>query len=164
VDRLENAVQEDVRVGLIPASTAREVARLPRGNQADAVRAICRHSLTVHQAARLVSLLLSRAPEERKTILSDPLSSLPSPGARPAPPPDPRLSRAAREVREQLLRIHTAASRLADVLLSLSPESFVERERSLLVKLAGPVLAKAKAAVEQVGTTLGMAGEVSLAS
>ena len=162
VTRLERGVMDDVRIGLIPASTAREVARLPRGTQGAAVRAICSHALTAHETARLVNVLLAAAPEERRTILADPRASL----ARPAGPmtassPGGGLSSAAKAIREELLRIHAAASRLEEVLLALAAGSLAAAEKELLGRLSGPVFAKTDSLEEKVKAALLAGPEVS---
>lgn len=60
---LDDTVQADVRLGLLSTTAAREVGRLPRGNQGEAARLISRRGLTTRQSARLVDELLA-APDE----------------------------------------------------------------------------------------------------
>lgn len=56
---LSSAVEAGVRLGLITASAAREIGRLPRGNQDGAAEVISRRGLTSRQACRLVGELLA---------------------------------------------------------------------------------------------------------
>ncbi len=56
VERLSEEVQCDVRVGLVSTTTARELVRLPRGNQAEVACVIHRHGLTSREASRFVTL------------------------------------------------------------------------------------------------------------
>lgn len=140
--RLEEKVQEDVRLGLIPPSTAREIVRLPRGNQARAAEAVCRHGLSVRETHRLVRMLLEVEPDERPAILGDPRRELPRPTRASAPAKDPRLGRTANQVRDQILRIHAAALRLEALLFEKSHQSFGAEERRLIAALCAPVLAK----------------------
>jgi ParB-like chromosome segregation protein Spo0J len=67
---LSSGVEAGVRLGLITASAAREIGRLPRGNQDGAAEVISRRGLTSRQACRLVSELLA-APDaqSRERIL-----------------------------------------------------------------------------------------------
>lgn len=51
---LADEVQADVRLGLLSVADARELCRLPRGNQAEVAAAVARHGLTSRQTARLV--------------------------------------------------------------------------------------------------------------
>jgi ParB-like chromosome segregation protein Spo0J len=71
---LEAEIQNDIRLGLLSSTTARELSRLPRGNQmvvADIIRA---HKLTSRQVSVLVARLLTVSnPDEKQAILADPL-------------------------------------------------------------------------------------------
>jgi ParB-like chromosome segregation protein Spo0J len=59
VEALAPEVQMDLRLGLVHATAAREIARLPRGTQDAAVRAIATHGLSARDAARLCARVLS---------------------------------------------------------------------------------------------------------
>jgi ParB-like chromosome segregation protein Spo0J len=69
---LAEGVEANLRLGLLSATAAREVARLPRGNQDPVAELIARRGLTTRQAAKLVDKLLT-APDEtaRRFILGD---------------------------------------------------------------------------------------------
>jgi ParB/RepB/Spo0J family partition protein len=70
---LTSNVESDVRLGLLSATAAREVGRLPRGNQEKAAQAIARRGLTTRQAARLVDQLLAASDEAARTaVLTEP--------------------------------------------------------------------------------------------
>lgn len=60
---LGDEVQADLRLGLLGVTMAREIVRLPRGNQGEVARLICRRGLTTRQATQLVDELLA-APDE----------------------------------------------------------------------------------------------------
>jgi ParB-like chromosome segregation protein Spo0J len=86
---LDEALEADVRLGLLAARAAYEVTRLPRGNQRAVAELVVRRGLTVAQTARLVTAigackddaacgaLLQRAAEG---------PGMPSPRARPVTP------------------------------------------------------------------------------
>jgi len=155
-NRLERAVQDDVRLGLISTSAARELARLPRGNQAPAAKAVSTNGLSCHQASRLVALLLKVDAAERGEILRDPLAHVQGQDpAMPAPAPDPRLGKAANRVRERLLRLHGAAGRLDEVVLNERPSSFGASERTVLAGLAAPILAQVRATLDRLEAEIG---------
>jgi len=69
---LSEGVEANLRLGLVSATAAREIARLPRGNQDPVAELITRRGLTTRQAAKLVDKLLT-APDEtaRGFILGD---------------------------------------------------------------------------------------------
>jgi len=80
---LDDVVQADVRLGLVAASTAAAVARLPRCNQLAAAEAVMRRGLTKHQTERLVMEILALPAGEREAVLCDALECGPE-IARPA--------------------------------------------------------------------------------
>ena len=60
---LSEAVEAQVRLGLLSSTMAREIARLPRGNQEAGAKVMTRRGLSTRQAAKLVDELLL-APDE----------------------------------------------------------------------------------------------------
>ncbi|HSE92053.1 MAG TPA: hypothetical protein VLF19_02010, partial [Methylomirabilota bacterium] len=69
---LTSEVESDVRLGLISATAAREVGRLPRGNQEKVAQVIARRGLTTRQATRLVDQWLAATDEDaRTTVLAE---------------------------------------------------------------------------------------------
>lgn len=58
LDRLDEDVLEQVRLGLIGPGMIRELAKLPRGNQTAALDTIYKHTMTCRESAQLVSLIL----------------------------------------------------------------------------------------------------------
>lgn len=115
VERLGEAVQKDLRLGLLSAAVAREIGRLPRGNQAEALDAVRRHALGSRQTAALVERWFSYDSEEqRRALLADPVRILGAGGSRRAVlAADPRLSTAAAELRRHLLWLSRSSSAAA---------------------------------------------------
>lgn len=70
IERLSEEVQEDIRLGLIPVITGRDLAKLPRGNQKDAADTILKRRYTSREAAKLIGYLLSRPGWEYSAILA----------------------------------------------------------------------------------------------
>jgi ParB-like chromosome segregation protein Spo0J len=60
VETLDQAVQADVRLGLLPPRAALAVGQLPRGNQLAAAQLVIRRGLTVRQIELLVAELMDR--------------------------------------------------------------------------------------------------------
>lgn len=58
LDRLDDDVLEQVRLGLIGPGMIRELAKLPRGNQTAALDTIRKHTMTCREGAQLVALIL----------------------------------------------------------------------------------------------------------
>ena len=84
---LTDTVAADVRLGLLSATAAREVGRLPRGNQERAAQVIARRGLTTRQAARLVDQLLAASDERVRAAF---LADAERPSTAPAPITGPR--------------------------------------------------------------------------
>jgi ParB-like chromosome segregation protein Spo0J len=158
-ERLEGALQDDIRLGLLAPTVARELARLPRGNQVRMAATIRAHELTSRQAHRLVSELLRTAdPAARDEVLADPLRYL---GALELPTTsaeDPRLGKGGNDVRKSLLSVGGAAERLARAVMRHAPVGLVGDDARIL----GPLVARtlrasheATALLEQLATSSG---------
>lgn len=76
IERLHEEIQQDVRLGLLHASTGRDLSMLPRGNQKEAADAIIKHRLSTREASRLIAYLLSRPKWDYHCILASPWEAL----------------------------------------------------------------------------------------
>lgn len=159
VERLDERVQTDLRVGLVPLAVARELVRLPRGNQAEVAAAIHRNALTSRDAATLVSLF-ERTVErpQQQAILDKPREILEvHRGTARLPPHDPRLGLLANRVRRQSMAVVDGLTHLQRLLRDLPPPSCTTPERQILLpalrqveQVAGQVL------TEVIATTSAM--------
>jgi ParB-like chromosome segregation protein Spo0J len=104
---LSDELTASVRLGLVPARTAVELARLPRGNQDEVMGVITRRGLTTRQAAQLVQRLLAASHEQWPDLLEQ--ASAPAPD----PTPAPKGGAARRTPAEQLVADAWAMKRLA---------------------------------------------------
>jgi ParB-like chromosome segregation protein Spo0J len=73
---LDKEVQAQVRLGLLAASTAVAVARLPRCNQPGAAELARERGLTKHQMERVVTEVLARPGEECSRALAEAVARL----------------------------------------------------------------------------------------
>jgi ParB-like chromosome segregation protein Spo0J len=151
-ERLEEVLQDDIRLGLLSSTVARELARLPRGNQVPMAAAIRAHGLTSRHAHRIVTELLRTSdPVARAEVLANPLRYLGAielPRARIA---DPRLGKRANEVRESLLSIGRASDRCARTVARCAPAGLVGDDARILGPLVDQALRSASAAVTVLG-------------
>ena len=136
LEQLAPAALERLGDGLLPVSLARQLVRLPAGNQEAALATAERAALDAAELRGVVDLLLASGTEDRRRlVLEDPRLALRLAGAAPAPPWDPRLSaagnRAARLLAQALetlgridawLRLRGRAE-LADADRRVLPES-----------------------------------------
>lgn len=145
-ERLAEAVADDMRAGLLSTTIAREIARLPRGNQAEVATSIRRHALTSHEAAELATLFqMNSGAAQRQRILDKPREALEAHGARiPAAGHDPRLGPEAQALYRRLDGALRASSDLCARLATAKHDDFSPAERQVLA----PVLAKMHATTE----------------
>lgn len=132
---LAEGVEADVRLGLLCTSAAREVARLPRGNQEACARVVTRRGLTTRQTARLVDALVAADEQTGRELLArvDAGAELSLPAGRP---PLRRvlsygegLSMDAAGLKRQVVRLH--ARILQRSLASLGEPAAAEAETTL---------------------------------
>lgn len=153
VELLDEALQADVRLGLLTPRVAITLARLPRGNQRAVAQVVTQRGLTTRQVDRLCASLLAAPDKARAPLLSDwaegRVGATAPPSSRPAPPPAVALmSDIARLVR---VAGRLQAQLLAHPLASLSPEG-AATVRSALMGL-GPVLDALQQTAARVAAT-----------
>jgi ParB-like chromosome segregation protein Spo0J len=103
LERLCDTAQEELRLGLMTPAIARQLTRLPMGNQADALRSARDTSLTSTELSGVVDLLLSSSTQEQTAfVLSDPRRALRQSDDRFIHHWDPRLSVAGNRIAKRL--------------------------------------------------------------
>jgi ParB family chromosome partitioning protein len=77
VEKLEPTVTDELKLGVISTTQARELVQLPRGNQPEMVKAIVDHELNSRQTAVIIDeLLKTQDREQQRYILDHPLEVL----------------------------------------------------------------------------------------
>jgi ParB-like chromosome segregation protein Spo0J len=103
---LSDELEAQVRLGLVSATAARELGRLPRGNQDEAARAVLHRGLTTRQTAKLVESLLAVNDEEaRRRLLADALHPVTPPRRTPLTPAE-KLVADAQAIGSRSMRLH----------------------------------------------------------
>jgi len=147
---LDATVASDVRLGLLSASAAEELVRLPRGNQEAAARVAVQRGLTVGQTQRMVTDLLGcpdKAAQQR-CLATAPGNEKAAPEKSPS---RPEVSDAVQVVMDVMYLSRSAArmqARLKRLALASPPDEGVSW-REALVEFE-PVLAALSAAVRRV--------------
>ncbi len=148
-ERLAAVLQDDIRLGLLSPTTARELARLPHGNQVRMATVIRAHGLTSKQAHRIVTELMGTAdPAARDEVLEDPLrylSRIELPARREQ---DPRLGKPGNEIRQSLLGVGSATERLARTVVRCAPAGLVGDDARILGPLVERTLRSSHEASE----------------
>jgi len=103
LERLCEAAREELRLGLLTPALARQLTRLPRGNQADALNTAREYSLTSRELSGVVDLLLASSTQEQTSfVLSDPRRALRQSNESYVHAWDPRMSVAGNRVAKRL--------------------------------------------------------------
>ena len=92
LERLGDALKEEMRLGLLGPALARQLLRLPAGNQEAVLAVTRREALTAQETAALVDLLQGAGEEQARFLLAKPREALQQARALPTPLRDPRLS------------------------------------------------------------------------
>lgn len=103
LEKLAPQARQDLQLGLLSVSAARELLRLPHGNQLELLECLRRESLTVGEIREVVSLLLaSSTREQRDYVLEKPRQAILQARGGPIRSWDPRLSTAGNRVARKL--------------------------------------------------------------
>ena len=106
LEKLSAEVRGDLEVGVLPPSLARQLLRLPVGNQAEVLAVARREALTAVEVQGVVDLWLGAAGEmQRQHVLTQPREALRLAQLRPCWHYDPRLSAQGNRTARQLSRL-----------------------------------------------------------
>jgi hypothetical protein len=94
LEKLSAAVKEDLRLGLVGPSLARQLTRLPVGNQETLLALARRATLTAQEVSGVIDLLEGASDEQAAFVLAKPREALALVHGLPIALRDPRLSRA----------------------------------------------------------------------
>jgi ParB-like chromosome segregation protein Spo0J len=103
VERLADPVKEDLRLGLLGATAARALVRLPAGNQVEALAAVRRDGLSAAELDGVVDLLAGAASRvQQEYVLAQPRQALRQAAQAGRAAHDPRLSPAGNRAARRL--------------------------------------------------------------
>jgi ParB-like chromosome segregation protein Spo0J len=103
LEKLSTEMRQELEVGLLNPTAAREIARLPAGNQSEVMELSRREALSGAELAGVVGLLLASATTEQKSfVLAKPREALKQANEGEHMGWDPRLSTRGNRVSKQL--------------------------------------------------------------
>jgi len=115
MEKLCAAAQDDLRLGLLSPTMARQLVRLPAGNQQGALETGRRNSLSAAELRGVVDLLLVSGTQEKATfVLERPREALREAQAGEVRGWDPRLSAAGNRVSRQSAALLDQLARMAN--------------------------------------------------
>jgi len=149
VERLDPHVVDDMRLGLVSATVARELVRLPRGNQPQVARIVAQQGLTTRQSARLVGRLLECPDKQaRDALLADPLRFITPKATTERRTRDARLDEATDAVRRKLVSLERSGLAVAQLSALAVFEDLGSGPRSIVAEHARAALHAVHRAIE----------------
>jgi hypothetical protein len=144
LERLSLEVKEDLRLGLLGPALARQLVRLPAGNEQvgnqQAVLALTRReALTAQEVSGVIELLQGASPEQAAFVLEKPREALARARGLPTALRDPRLSQAGNWLARNLTQALEALVRMGHWLRTPGERELSTRDREILRPLLARV-------------------------
>ena len=155
LERLSAEVKEDLRLGLVGPALARQLTRLPAGNEPvgnqQAVLALTRRqALTAQEVSGVIDLLQGASPEQAAFVLEKPREALAQARGLPTALREPRLSRAGNWLARHLTQALEALGRMESWLRTPGERELTERDRQIVQPLLERLGDQANGVAEQV--------------
>jgi hypothetical protein len=139
LEKLSVAVKEDLRLGLVGPSLARQLTRLPAGNQEALLALTRRETLTAQEVSGVIDLLQGASPEQASFVLQKPREALALVHSMPTALKDPRLSRAGNWLAKYLAQALEALVRVENWLRTPNERELRAQDREILQPLLARV-------------------------
>jgi len=150
LEKLSASVKEDLRLGLVGPSLARQLTRLPVGNQEALLALTRRATLTAHEVSGVIDLLQGASPEQAAFVLQKPREALAPGQSVPTALRDPRLSRAGNWLAKYLAQALEALVRVENWLRTPNERELRTQDREILQPLLARVGDQAEVVAELV--------------
>jgi ParB-like chromosome segregation protein Spo0J len=135
LEKLSTEVKEDLRLGLLGPALARQLTRLPAGNQQAVLALTRRETLTAQEVSGVIELLQGAGEEQASFILAKPREALAQARGVPTALRDPRLSRAGNWLARHLTQALEGLTRLEHWLRTPNERELKLRDREILQPL-----------------------------
>jgi hypothetical protein len=150
LEKLNAAVVEDLRLGLLGPALARQLVRLPAGNQEAVLTLTRREALTTQEVSGVIDLLQGASPEQAAFVLAQPRVALRQAQGPPPALRDPRLSRAGNWLARQLTQASETLARLEHWLQTPGERELTPGDREVVQPLLRQVADQASLVAELV--------------
>lgn len=145
VEKLEPTVKDELQLGVISTTQAREIAQLPRGNQQEMIKTIVDHDLNSRQTAVIIDeFLKTQDREQQRYILAHPVEVLERDQSTTDSIYDARLSSAGNRLLRTLKITCRQINRLLDEVDRIAANSLTELEWLILEPELGRAIRSAK--------------------
>jgi len=135
LERLSVEVKEDLRLGLLGPALARQLMRLPAGNQEAVLAMTRREALTAQEVSGVIDLLAGASEEQAAFVLAKPREALRQAQGLPTALRDPRLSRAGNWLARHLTQALEALVRMEHWLRTPGERELTARDREIVQPL-----------------------------
>ena len=160
LEKLSDEVKEDLRLGLLGPALARQLVRLPAGNQQAVLALTRRQTLTAQEVSGVIDLLQGASEEQAAFVLSRPREALAQTRNLPVALRDPRLSRAGNWLARHLTQALEALLRVENWLRTPNERELRAGDREILEPLLTRVGDQASTVAELVlGPVFARTGE-----
>ena len=144
VEKLESTVKDELKLGVITSTQARDISKLPRGNQVELTKCIVDHGLTSRQTTVVVDEFLKHNDREKqKHVINHPLDVLEKRNTKVDNDHDSRLSSAGNKLLKSIKSTYRAMNFLNNYLhgglgtkLSLLDWSILENELTSTTRMS----------------------------
>ena len=135
LEKLSEEVKEELRLGLLGPALARQLVRLPAGNQEAVLALTRRQALTAQEVSGVIDLLQGASEEQAAFVLSRPRQALAQTRSLPVALRDPRLSRAGNWLARHLTQALEALVRVENWLRTPNERELPAGDREVLEPL-----------------------------
>lgn len=135
LDKLSVEVKQDLRLGLLGPSLARQLTRLPACNQEAVLSVTRRETLSASEVSGLIDLLQGASPEQAAFVLAKPREALLQARGVPTALRDPRLSRAGNWLAKHLTQALEALTRMEHWLQTPGERELTAGDREIVQPL-----------------------------
>jgi ParB family transcriptional regulator, chromosome partitioning protein len=150
LEKLSVAVKEDLRLGLLGPSLARQLTRLPVGNQEALLTLARRATLTTQEVSGVIDLLEGASEEQAAFVLGQPRQALAQVQGVPVALRDPRLNHAGNWLARHLTQALEALVRVENWLHTPNERELRQSDRAIVQPLLARVGDQAKVVAELV--------------
>ncbi len=135
LEKLSGTVKEDLRLGLVGPSLARQLTRLPTGNQEALLALVRRATLTAQEVSGVIDLLQGASGEQAEFVLAKPREALALAQSLPTALRDPRLSSAGNWLAKHLTQSLETLTRVENWLRTPNQRELRDQDREIVQPL-----------------------------
>ena len=135
LEKLSGTVKEDLRLGLVGPSLARQLTRLPTGNQEAVLALVRRCTLTAQEVSGVIDLLQGASGEQAAFVLAKPREALALVQGMPTALRDPRLSSAGNWLAKHLTQALETLTRVENWLRTPNQRELRDQDREIVQPL-----------------------------